>query len=514
MRKVWVMRTVAAPLNQILPVQQASDQTLRSDLIYLGGFCCLAVLAVLSRSIYALLPVAGVSIYLVFIVLVRRPLWAFAAALFVQHFSGLMKQALDFSQVAYFVQDSLFLLFLAPFALRRVLLGKNIQRQRPLSMAIDILLLTFVVLHVIGICNPNSPSPLLALAAVRVRLLPMLMYLIVRDLMREGISVEKTLYNVMALGALCGAVFAIYSSIVGVEGIKHLGPGFFPHQASRVWADASGQQHFRPPSIYSDAGIAVVTAGMFAVFAFLRTSVSSRLAMICRYAIIVLCVVEVVVTGSRSGFLAVMAGLALLLSLMPNRGRRLMIIGAPLILGLTLLAQPQILDRYATVENPVGAYQENRGGLFEVVLHDCSIIPFGRGTGLYTSSADRLAEFFGVHSRENIQGYDNGLSNIFSELGIPGLINYLAILIFVLIMALSGSRQPGTLPEQCSRWKVLAVWSLTLLVSVGGTMITDAFPINVYFWSFLALTLGSARSGGYNAAEGFKGAPALQRGSV
>ncbi len=437
-------------------------------------------------GVFLLVPI----LYLVFFVLVRRPVWTFAFALIVQHFSGLIKELTNFNQIGYFIQDGTFLVLLIPLILRRVLNGSQPNQARRPWTAIDTFIILYIVLNVLCAFNPASPSPWLVLAAVRVRLLPLMMYFFVLYITREGIDLERPLFFVMATCTLCGAIFGLYESAIGISGVQRLGPGFWPHQVSRVWQDAHGGQHFRPPGIYSDAGIAVATAGMFAFLALLRppmlkSGASKAFVLVA----LVLSVVEIVATGSRSGFLAVAAAFIFLAIWKRSRVLTASLIGLPIVLGIALLIQPQILDRYATVINPAQAYQQNRGYTNIVLLSELKHNPLGFGTGTATEGANKVADLLQLDANNGsgTTQYDNGWSSLLHELGIAGVLVYLALLIAIFTLGMRASRLLP--PGKAYLAVALVVWTVVVFISTIGFVITDVFPINVYFWSLLALVV-------------------------
>lgn len=439
-------------------------------------------------GVFLLLPV----LYIVFFILVRRPVWTFAFALIVQHFSGLIKELTNFNQIGYFIQDGTFLVLLVPLILRRVLNGSQPNMARRPWTAIDTFIVLYIALNVLCAFNPASPSPWLALAAVRVRLLPLLMYFFVLYITREGVDLERPLFFVMATCTLCGAIFGLYESAIGIAGVQRLGPGFWPHQVSRVWQDAQGGQHFRPPGIYSDAGIAVLAAGLFAFLALLRPPMlKSGAAKVFVFIALVLSVVEIIATGSRSGFLAVAAGFIFLALWKRSRVLTAAIVGLPIVLGIALLIQPQILDRYATVINPAQAYQQNRGYTNTVLLSEMKRQPLGFGTGTATEGAGKVADLLNIDANADsgTTKYDNGWSNLLHEMGIAGVLVYLALLLAIFSMGMRASRMLP--PGKAYLAVTLVVWTVVAFISTIGFIITDVFPINVYFWSLVALVVSA-----------------------
>ncbi len=437
-------------------------------------------------SVFLLVPL----LYIVLFILVRRPVWTFAFALIVQHFSGLIKELTNFTQIGYFIQDGTFLVLLVPLILRRVLNGSQPNLARRPWTAIDTFIVLYIGLNVLCAFNPASPSPWLALAAVRVRLLPMLMYFFVLYITREGVDLERPLFFVMAACTLCGAVFGLYESAIGIAGVQRLGPGFWPHQVSRVWQDAQGGQHFRPPGIYSDAGIAVLVAGMFAFLALLRPPMlKSGAAKVFVVTALILSVVEIIATGSRSGFLAVAAGFIFLALWKRSRVLTASLVGLPIVLGIALLIQPQILDRYATVLNPAQAYQQNRGYTNVVLLSEMKRQPLGFGTGTATEGVTKVADLLNINANADsgTTKYDNGWSNLLHEMGIAGVLVYLALLVAVFSMGTHASRLLP--PGKAYLAVTLVVWTVVAFISTIGFIVTDIFPINVYFWSLLALVI-------------------------
>lgn len=460
------------------------------DLAFILVTALLVGLALYTQSImlgvFLLVPI----LYIVLFILVRRPVWTFAFALIVQHFSGLIKELTNFNQIGYFIQDGTFLIVLVPLVLRRVLNGSQHNLPPRTWTMIDTLLMLYLGLNLLCAFNPASPSPWLALAAVRVRLLPLMMYFFVLYITREGVDLERPLFFVMATCTLCGAVFGLYESAIGIAGVQHLGPGFWPRQVSRVWQDAHGGQHFRPPGIYSDAGIAVLVAGMFAFLALLRPPMlKTGSAKVFVAVALVLSVVEIVATGSRSGFLAVAAGFLFLALWKRSRVLTAAIVGLPIVLGIALLIQPQILDRYATVLNPAQAYQQNRGYTNIVLLDELRRQPLGFGTGTATEGASKVADLLKIDATADsgTTKYDNGWSNLLHEMGVAGVVVYLALLVAIFALGMRASR--GLPPGKAYLAVTLTVWTVVAFVSTIGFIITDVFPINVYFWSLLALVV-------------------------
>lgn len=458
------------------------------DLVFVLVTALLVGLAIVTQSIMLGVFLAVPILYIVFFILVRRPVWTFAFALIVQHFSGLIKELTNFSQIGYFIQDGTFIVLLIPLVLRRVLNGSQPNLARRPWTAIDTFIVLYIILNVLCAFNPDSPSPWLALAAVRVRLLPLMMYFFVLYIARDKVELERPLFFVMATCTLCGAVFGLYESHIGIAGVQALGPGFWPKQLSRVWADAQGGQHFRPPGIYSDAGIAVLVAGMFAFLALLRPPMlQSGAAKVFVAVAAVLSVVEIIATGSRSGFLAVAAAFVFLALWKRSRVLTASIIGLPVVMGIALLIQPHILDRYASIVNPAQAYQQNRGYTNTVLASELKTHPLGFGTGTATEGAGKVADLLGLDPSVAAAAtkYDNGWSNLLHEVGVAGVLVYLMLLIVIFAMGMHASR---VLPPGKAYLAVtLVVWTVIAFISTFAFIITDIFPINVYFWSLLAL---------------------------
>lgn len=476
----------AAP-SALTPRRRGSP-SVALDLAFVLVTAALIALALATQSTVLGVFLAVPILYIVLFILVRRPVWTFAFALIVQHFSGLIKELTNFNQIGYFIQDGTFLIVLVPLILRRVLNGSQPNLPRRAWTAIDTFLVLYLALNLLCAFNPASPSPWLALAAVRVRLLPLMMYFFVLYITREGVDLERPLFFVMATCTLCGAVFGLYESAIGIGGVQRLGPGFWPHQVSRVWQDAQGGQHFRPPGIYSDAGIAVLVAGMFAFLALLRPPMlKTWAAKAFVFTSLILSVVEIVATGSRSGFLAVAAAFLFLAVWKRSRVLTASLIGLPIVLGIALLIQPQILDRYATVLNPIQAYQQNRGYTNAGLLSELKRQPLGYGTGTATEGASKVADLLKIDAQADsgTTKNDNGWANLLHEMGIAGVAVYLVLLLAVFSMGVRASRLLP--PGQGYLAVTLVVWTVVALVSTAGFIATDVFPINVYFWSLLAL---------------------------
>lgn len=487
-----VVEKPAPPAASALTPPRRAPMNIWLDLAFVLVTAILVGFAIFTQSImlsvFLLVPV----LYIIFFVLVRRPVWSFAFALIVQHFSGLIKEITNFNQIGYFIQDGTFLVLLVPLILRRVLNGSQPNLARRPWTAIDTFIVLYLVLNVLCAFNPASPSPWLALASVRVRLLPVMMYFFVLYITRDGIELERPLFFVMATCTLCGAIFGLYKSAIGIAGVQRLGPGFWPHQVSRVWQDAQGGQHFRPPGIYSDAGIAVIVAGMFAFLALLRPALlKSWQSKAFVVTALVLSVVEIVATGSRSGFLAVAAAFVFLAVWKRSRILTASIIGLPIVLGIALLIQPQILDRYASVLNPAQAYQQNRGYTNVVLLNELKRQPLGYGTGTATEGVSKVADLLQIDANADsgTTKYDNGWSNLLHELGIAGVLVYLMLLIAIFALGVHASR---VLPPGRAYLAVtLVIWAVVAFISTFAFVITDIFPINVYFWSLLALVVSA-----------------------
>lgn len=484
-----VSKPPASALSALTPPRRAPTNV-GLDLAFVLATAMLVGLAILTKSLFLGVFLAVPILYIVLFILVRRPVWTFAFALIVQHFSGLIKELTNFNQIGYFIQDGTFLIVLVPLILRRVLNGSQPNRSRHAWTAIDTFIVLYIALNLVCAFNPASPSPWLVLAAVRVRLLPLMMYFFVLYITREGVELERPLFFVMATCTLCGAIFGLYESAIGIGGVQRLGPGFWPHQVSRVWQDAHGGEHFRPPGIYSDAGIAVLVAGMFAFMALLRPPMLKSGAAKAFVAVaLLLSVVEIVATGSRSGFLAVAAAFIFLALWKRSRVLTAALIGLPVVLGIALLIQPQILDRYATILNPAQAYSQNRGYTNVTMLNELKSQPMGFGTGTATEGAAKVADLLKIDATADsgTTKNDNGWANLLHEMGVAGVLVYLVLLVGIFSMGLRASRLLA--PAKAYLAATLVVWTVIAFVSTIGFVITDVFPINVYFWSLLALVV-------------------------
>ena len=441
-------------------------------------------------ALYAALAMVGLVFALVVASSVSLRYLLLASLLFLT-FEGLLKNISHNHPVSYLVRDG----FLGVMLVRWYLERRPGRGTGLFPTAFHGVLVIFIALSVVQIFNPALDQYywVVGLAGIHQRLLPMVLFLVVWDTMRDHRTFDLAWRVIVASAVIVGAVLLLQIGL-GEQRWRAMGFSFYAQGASAVPSAGVRRGVARPASIAKDAGMAAwfLMAGAFAALGSLlqagRRSTATRSVMLAIVTgFLAMCLL---LTYSRSAYLAFIGGLVLMVAASQGTGRLRILVTAVVGAGLVGAAIQLIPDAHTgavvtrlqvSVLNPIGSFTAAKGGRINQLKEIPDVLfdnPVGIGAGRTGPGASVLRRWFpGVQA----DIYENAAGAIALELGVPGFLLWLAIygvLFWSGVRALLRIRDPA--------WRPALVWSLAVIAASFVVSLTmnpwDAAPANTYFW--------------------------------
>lgn len=216
-----------------------------------------------------------------------------------------------------------------------------------------------------------------------------------------------------------------------------------------------------------------------------------------------------ILTQSRSGWLGGLAGLAALVILagLISRDRRvrLVAVGLPLLAGIAgvflVLWQPQIVAQFIDLPGTAGAAiggeipLSGRPEIWSRTLYAIQDFPFtGTGLGAFRRVVNLFYPLFTVGPDSDIGHAHNIFLQVAVDVGLPGLIAYLACLWVAVVTAWSAARHSSGLSKALSLGLLAGLVGLHVY-GTADTIALGAKP-GIVFWMALGLIAALPRATG------------------
>ncbi len=478
----------------------------RRDLALLGSSS--AALLVLAVVIDALLPspslklivlaLVGAALVTVCLLTSRYELTLALLALYLGLLDGPVKLISGGGAAASVVRDIL-ILAISLGAAVRVIVRREHVRLPPLCGWV----LAFVALVVVQAANPSTHGVLKILGGFRQQLewIPFFFfgYLLMRSNKRF-----RTLFILLGVIATVNGLVSTYQTHITPAQLASWGPGYsaYVHGGETLSSGGAkltgrtylseGVARVRPPALGSDEGFGG-SMGVLALPGLLALLIAGRVRR--RWAVMVLCLGALLAIATSLQRTQVLAAVVAVVSFalvfaMANR-RAIRPLGALLaVLGMALALTAALgstegsgtFSRYLSIApgqagSTVVDYREKT--LLQLPK-DIINAPLGVGLGSIGAAAG-----FGQHSRVEIEGKgasgESQYNYVTLELGLPGLLLWIALTINLIVLGLRGLRRIADRELRSSLVAVLAVLiTFTLSGLAGPTMASP--PFGPYFW--------------------------------
>ncbi len=377
-------------------------------------------------------------------------------------------------------------------ALARMVVRHEKFRPPPLSGWV----IAFVTLTLVEAFNPNTLGLLKVFGGFRQQLEWIPFFFFGYLLMRSKDRFRKLFLLLGVIALLNGAVSA-YQTQLTPEQLSSWGPGYAQRisgsgsVSGRVYLDSEGRQRVRPPALGSDLGF----GGYVGVLALPGLLVLLGAASRHRAAILILCLgalLAIATSLQRTavlGAVAAVTALALLVTGSGRRGRRVLagiIAVAVLTTVLAAIFAPaagkSVFSRYASItpDKAATTSTEYRFKDFSQIPSDISHYPFGAGLSIAGAGASFGGDY-GAQVNGQRASAESQYNYVTLELGLPGLLLWIALSIKLISLAVRGRRR---IADSELRLYLAAVFAaliaFTIMGLAGPTM--SSLPFGPYFW--------------------------------
>ena len=342
----------------------------------------------------------------------------------------------------------------------------------------------FGLIYVLQIFNPSLPNLLVGLVGVRATLLFFVLAPVAYWFFDSRERVFQ-FFEFMLWLSVPISLFGILQSWLGAGWVMSLSPGF-----SRAVFYAVGSQGRNEASYFRTFSTFVHTGG-FALFLSLALLITVALWLLPAWrnrrlllgGIFLIQFWAFLTTGGRGAFVVLLLSITVLLFSNPAARRLVpLVLAIPLVFfASTLVVGSGVQERYETLLDFDYLVQRNAplvgGWLSEAMRTDWT----GSGAG-YASVASRHVGITPLNG--NV--VENGLAKIRFEVGLPGLLLYLAFLACVLYECVTVPRRVHD-AEVRGLATVCAIFvAFNAVLVIAGTPF-DISPTNTYIWFFLGL---------------------------
>jgi hypothetical protein len=381
--------------------------------------------------------------------------------------------------------------------LLRLIVKKEKIRLPPLSAWV----LAFSALVLIEALNPKTHGILKALGGYRQQLQWVPFFFFGYAVFRTKDRFRK-LFLLLGVIALANAVVNVYQTKLGPTGLAGWGPGYrdlvFGTLESGKLGGISGRTYavegiarVRPPGLGSDAGGGggFGTLALAGTLALLATGPLRR-----RWPVLILCIGALVATATGLGRLQVIGAvvdIAAFAALSLSAGARVKRAIAA-VLGVLLLAIPAGLllvsieakgtfQRYESISpERIGGTNDSKGSALSHIPNTIAAAPFGVGLGTVGAAAG-----FGGKQTDLVEGHgvnaETQYNFITDELGLPGLVLWVALTVKLIVLALRRLRRVPDIELRLYLAAIISTFiAFTLMGFAGPTMAAPAF--GPFFW--------------------------------
>ena len=358
-------------------------------------------------------------------------------------------------------------------------------------------IVAFVVLVAVEALNPNTHGMAKVVAGFRQHLewIPFFFF---------GYSVLRTKGRLRAFLVLLG-VIALMNGIVSTiqtqqtaSQLARWGPGYSAlingtgGLADRLYSTATGT-HVRPPALGSDEGFGgyVGVLALPAALALLAAA-RSRRRMILAVVFCVGALLAIATSLQREAVLGAVAAVVAFAFLSIGAGRSatrplgallaLVATAAVFIVVLSSSVNGSVFSRYASISpgHAAATAYSYRVDTLGQIPSDIATYPFGGGLATVGAAAG-----FGGHSSVGLSG-ESQYNYVTVELGLPGLLLWVALTVTVIGLAVGGVRRIADVEVRMALAAVFAaVIAFTLMGFGGPTM--SSLPFGPFFWCAVGL---------------------------
>jgi hypothetical protein len=377
-------------------------------------------------------------------------------------------------------------------ALVRLLVSRERVRLPPLAGWV----ILFVALVVVEAFNPNTLGILKILGGFRQELewVPFFFfgYLLMRS--RERF---RQLFLILGVVALVNGAVSTYQTRLTPAQLASWGPGYAELVNGNETLTArrylsEGVARVRPPALGTDAGFggSVGVIALAGTLALLATGTRRR-----RWLVLLLCLGALLAIATSLARLSVVGAAVALLSfalLSASAGRRvtrplgalLAVAALALPLGAVLVSAEgsSVFSRYASIApNQVATTSTTyKAASLAQIPNDIVNDPFG--FGLATAGA---ASNFGGHTTVTLEGHGHSAETqynyLMDELGLPGLLLWVALSLYVVVLAVRRLPHVEDLDIRISLAAVFATFIALLLMGTNGP-VTGSAAAGPFFW--------------------------------
>lgn len=373
-------------------------------------------------------------------------------------------------------------------AVVRIIVKRERIRLPPLSGWV----LAFVVLVLVEAANPETKGITKIVGGFRQQLEWMPFFFFGYLVMRSKVRFRK-FFLILGVIALANGVVSTIQTQLSPSQLASWGPGY----RERVYGEGglSGRVYYtgksarvRPPALGSDQGFGgyvgvLALPGLLALLAAGGTRRKRVLALL-------LCVGALLAIATSLQREAVLGGVAVVvafgfLSLSTGRaaarpvGALLGLVAIILVLGLVISSSfnSEIFSRYTSIapSNAASTTYNYRIGTLAQIPTDIKRFPFGAGLATVGAGAG-----FGGAGTNRLSG-ESQYNYVTAELGLVGLLLWVALSIYIIVLAASSIRRIADVEVRLSLSAVFAAFIAFTLMGFGGST-TSALPFGPYFW--------------------------------
>jgi O-Antigen ligase len=390
-----------------------------------------------------------------------------------------------------------------------------VQRERVRLPPLSGWVIAFVVLTLVEAANPNTLGPLKVIGGFRQHLEWIPFFFIGYYLMRSKDRFRK-LFLLLGIIALANGVVSTVQTQLTPEQLSSWGPGYEERitgsgdVSGRVYADNEGTERVRPPALGSDLGFGgfvgvLALPGLLALLGVRRLRQQPFVVLLCLGTLL-----AVATSLQRQAVLGAVIAAIALAALSASAGRRAtkvlagLLVIAALGFALSSVLAPSagkgVFSRYETITPDKAATTSVSYRQATITQIPAVIEKYPLGAGLAVAGAGKS---FGGTSTPTIDGHTASAESQYNyvtlELGLPGLILWVALSLTMISLAVRGLRRIGDVELRlCLAGVFATVIAFTIMGFVGPTM--SNLPFGPFFWFALGI-----------AAYWFKAYPEQQR---
>ena len=335
------------------------------------------------------------------------------------------------------------------------------------------MLAAFGALLLLYLLIPSEFSILSQLVAVKQRLYYMPLILVGYFFLRSTADL-KHLITAMAVYAIGVSLFGIYLYFTGPDGLIRIGAKY-----SAVFYTPGQVSVWRVPGTFTSSGQygGYLSLNAIVISALLLVPGVKRWARAVAIVALVLVVLAMLASGSRSSIIVASAGVALAM-LMSGRLTRigLWTLAAYAVFAYGFVALgPGVQERFDSIASAENVTRFQRTYFGQMFLPKLIENPLGLGLGIATIGARHFADFSKMYLMESYFGI------LAVETGLPGLMAFIGVVAAIVVLVLKFHRLMARAPDG-PLWLAFASYVLLTAGVMPISTSIDHAPSNFYFW--------------------------------